>query len=176
MPKQVKKHQYTVKNYLKALVACIFVGGIILLPLMIASDPKNTVTDTKVQEVLIAHGYTPTERTELYTEKRPDMGITKNISYIEDPIWFEFFVFEDSQLAINAYQSLSSDISAIERDYYNNSTETHGYRANFMYRSLEAGGKFYYLMRIDNTLLYTYGNEELSSEIYDIAKELGYSA
>lgn len=43
-----------------------------------------------------------------------------------------------------------------------------------MHRALKAGGKYYYLMRIDNTLLYAYSDEEDSSEICGIAEELGY--
>lgn len=174
MSNRTQGYQYTMKDYLKIFIAFALLGGIIFFVLKATSVPMEATTETKVLDVLVAHDYTPTDRTELYIEKRPNMGIVKNITYINDPMWFEFFVFTDTDSAVGAYQTLSSDISSIEREYYNDCVETHGYRANFMYRALTAGGKYYHLMRIDNTILYAYSDEEDSSEIYSIAEELGY--
>ena len=107
------------------------------------------------------------------------MMITKNITYSEKSgddytLWFEFFVFEDAQHAMSGYDSLTTELSQIERNYTNDNIDVGGYRANFVYRTLKAGGKYYYLMRIDNTLLYAYGDETNMDIINQIASELGY--
>lgn len=41
------------------------------------------------------------------------MGFVKNITYINDPMWFQFFVFVDADSAVGAYQSLSSNMSTM---------------------------------------------------------------
>ena len=177
--KQNPKHQLTAKDYFKLFVAFSFMGLLTFVVFKVAFIPKDDATDTQVWETLTEHGFTPTDRTTLYREERPNMMITKNITYSEKSgddytLWFEFFVFEDAQHAMNGYDFLTTELSQIERNYTNDNIDVGGYRANFVYRTLKAGGKYYYLMRIDNTLLYAYGDETNMDIINQIASELGY--
>lgn len=177
--KQNPKHQLTAKDYIKLFVAFSFMGLLTFVVFKVAFIPKDAATDTQVWETLTEHGFTPTDRTTLYRDERPNMMITKNITYSEKSgddytLWFEFFVFEDAQHAMNGYDFLTTELSQIERNYTNDNIDVGGYRANFVYRTLKAGGKYYYLMRIDNTLLYAYGDEANMDVINQIASELGY--
>ena len=72
------------------------------------------------------------------------------------------------------FRSLCSDLDGIHRDYLGQSIEISGNPANFAYYILKAGGKYYYLLRVDKTVLYAYGDEANKDIINQIASELGY--
>ena len=176
LPKQKKSYQYqfTVKDYIKVFAAYACLGGLIFFCVRAASTPKEPTTYTQVWDTLVAHGYSPIDRTDFYQEVNHNMGITKNITCKEDTLWFEFFTFADSQCASSAYGNLTTQMNAIEREYQTESADTGEVRANFEVRSLTAGGKYYYLMRISDTLLYAYCEEERANEIRSVTSELGY--
>ena len=76
-------------------------------------------------------------------------------------------------------QNVVFQLAVLEQDllkgnYTNDNIDVGGYRANFVYRTLKAGGKYYYLFRVDNTVLYAYGGEANMGIINQIASELGY--
>ena len=174
MPKQTEKYKLTVKDYLKLFAVLAFVGGLIFFALKAAGTPIPTPTDTQVWDTLTANGYTPIDQTEQYVKDNPTMGIERNITCISDGLRAEVFIFNEQKFADAAYGSIVTDLGYTERKYYNNNIRTGGYRANFVIYTLKAGGKYYYLMRIDNTLFYAYCDEEHISEVNSIAKELGY--
>lgn len=177
MSNRTQGYQYTMKDYLKIFIAFALLGGLIFFCLKLAFIPKEVVTDSQVWDVLVLHGYTPVDYTEQYIKSNPTLGISKNITIEKDDWQLEFFTFEEPKYAMKVYSKFATDMSQIERNHHDSSIETRGSRANFEYHTLEAGEyskKIYYLMRIDNTVLYAYGNEEYADEIKSIAKELGY--
>ena len=103
-------------------------GLLTFVVLKVAFIPKDAATDTQVWETLTEHRFTPTDRTTLYREERPNMMITKNITYSEKSgddytLWFEFFAFEDAQHAMSGYDSLTTELSQIERNYTNDNID-----------------------------------------------------
>lgn len=130
---------------------------LILLTLAFSS-PVAPVTDQQVWDTLVSHGYTPTDNTD---GERETLRI-------------EFLAFGDTRSAMICFRSLCSDLDGIHRDYLTQSVATSGNPANVAYYILKAGGKYYYLFRVDNTVLYAYGGEANMGIINQIASELGY--
>lgn len=92
-------------------------------------------------------------------------GVICHIAFLEG---------RSSENALICFRSLCSDLDGIHRDYLNQSVTTSGNPANVAYYILKAGGKYYYLFRVDNTVLYAYGDEANKDIINQIASELGY--
>lgn len=156
----------TVKDYAKLFVVLDFMGALIIFVLKLAGAPKPVATYTQVWDVLVAHGYEPEDLTEEYIKNDPNLAnkLTQNITVNQDDFHIAFFVFSDQNNTKNAYSSLNKTLSETERKYPTTNIETGGSRANFIVHSIKAGGKYYYLMRIGETLLYATGNEEHSGE------------
>ena len=174
MPKQ------TVKRINKAqiigIVGAIFTVVFGITVLKLAGTPIPAATAAQAWGVMVEHGYTPIDGTQIYIENNPSMAndIKRNITVDQDGKRFEFFIFSESKVAMRAYDSLNRKLSETERKYPTTNVETGGSRANFIYHGIKAGGEYYYLMRIDNTVVYAYGDEKYAGELYSMAKELGY--
>lgn len=168
-----RDRKYTLRDYIIPLIGLLLLVGFVFLARALMT-PIDSSTDTQVWDVLCARGYEPMDRTESYIESNPTMGIEKNVTIRNDNFRLDFFVFDSVQSALSANRSIATEVNSIERLHYGNCIGTKESRANFYVRTLRADGKFYYLMRIDNTVFYAYGYEESADEINSIAKELGY--
>lgn len=168
-----RDRKYTLRDYIIPLIGLLLLIGFGFLAKNLMT-PIDSATDEQVWDVLCAHGYEPMDRTESYIESNPTMGIEKNVTIRNDDFRVDFFVFDSMQSALSANRSIATEVNSIERANYGNCVGTDESRANFYVRTLRADGKYYYLMRIDNTVFYAYGNEEYADEIKSIAKELGY--
>ena len=74
--------------------------------------------------------------------------------------------------AQNGYDKVTTQIG--QKRTKTQDVETKGFRGNFIYRTLLANGKYYYLSRIGSTLVYATGDEDDKKEINGIMNELGY--
>lgn len=150
----------------------IMIGYIIIVKNAIT--PLDTPTDTQVWDVFTSHGYTPIDLTDMYVEQNPNAGLVKSVTIKTDNFQLEFFTFDSEQAAKSSSSATLYHIKQVERQYVNNCVETYVYRVNIYNLTLTAGGKYYFITRINDTVLYAYGTEESSSEILSIADELGY--
>lgn len=171
-----RNRKYTLRDHIIPLIGILLLIGFGFLAKNLMT-PIDSATDTQVWDVAVAHGYSPYYLTDEYKEEYPTRGFVQTIAFVKDDLRFEFFVFDSVQSALSANRSIATEVNSIERANYGNCVGTDESRANFEYHTLEAGEyskKIYYLMRIDNTVFYAYGNEEYADEIKSIAKELGY--
>lgn len=168
-----QKARHILLGYIVPILGVLLLVGFFFLA-RAAMTPIDSATDTQVWDVAVAHGYSPYYLTDEYKEEYPNMGFVQNVTFTKDDLRFEFFVFESLQKTLNASSTIASEIESIKREYNNNCIATEESRANFYISTVKAGGKYYYLMRIDNTVFYAYGDEEYASEIRSIAKDLGY--
>lgn len=168
-----RNRKYTLRDHIIPLIGILLLIGFGCLAKTLMT-PIDSATDTQVWDVAVAHGYSPYYLTDEYKEEYPTRGFVQTIAFVKDDLRFEFFVFDSVQSALSANRSIATEVNSIERANYGNCVGTDESRANFYVRTLRADGKYYYLMRIDNTVFYAYGNEEYADEIKSIAKELGY--
>ena len=179
-PKQKPKPKYAAKDFIRtALLFGVMILFFLILLTLAFSSPVAPVTDQQVWDTLVSHGYTPTDNTEAIDAANPGVSTQKNISYREtdgerETLRIEFLTFGDTRSAMICFRSLCSDLDGIHRDYLTQSVATSGNPANVAYYILKAGGKYYYLFRVDNTVLYAYGDEANKDIINQIASELGY--
>lgn len=168
-----KKNLYI--NYVIPIIGVIFiiVWGILVID---SVKPLDTATGEQVWNVFSSHGYTPLDLTEIYIEENPNIGLIKNTSIRPGDFQLEFYEFDSAKSAKSASTSVTSNITEIKRQNFNNCIETRVSKTNIFNMTLRADGKYYFITRIDNTILYAYGTEESASEILSIAEDLGYTA
>lgn len=169
-----RKKEFIYK-YVIPIIGVIFTIGWIILAIH-SIKPLDTATGEQVWDVFSSHGYTPLDLTDMYVEQNPNAGLVKNVTIKADNFRLEFFSFDSEQAADRVTGATANDIKEVKRQYVNNCVETYVYRVNIYNLTLTAGGKYYFITRINDTVLYAYGTEESSSEILSIAEELGYIA
>lgn len=169
-----RKKEFIYK-YVIPIIAIIFmiVWGILVID---AVKPLDTATGEQAWDVFASRGYTPVDLTDMYVEQNPNAGLIKSVTIKTDDFQLEFFIFDTLQGTLNATSATSTDIRKIEYQHTNNCIKTYVSKTNIYNMTLTAGGKYYFITRIDKTVLYAYGTEESASEILSIAKELGYTA
>lgn len=154
----------------------MFVGGIILLAVILIyaftnGQPKTPATCQQVTTVLSDLGYEPIDTTSLYIED--DSNLQKSVTIDNKKIRFDFFEFDNDNSAINVYNHACSQMHTyqsgdmIERD--------EGYNNYSMY-SLKSKGVYYITIRVGNTALYAYCDEEYKSELDTILLSIDYGS
>ncbi|MCH5171169.1 MAG: hypothetical protein J1F24_07770 [Oscillospiraceae bacterium] len=169
----MSRTKHIIYKYIIPVVSVFFIVGYFVI-VKNAITPLDTPTDTQVWDVFTSHGYTPIDLTDMYVEQNPDVGLVKNVTIKTDDFRLEFFSFDSEQAADRTTKATANDIKQVKRQYVNNCVETYVYRVNIYHLTLTAGGEYYFITQINDTVLYAYGTEESSSEILSIADELGY--
>lgn len=169
----MSRAKHIIYKYIIPVVSVFFIVGYFVI-VKNAITPLDTPTDTQVWDVFTSHGYTPIDLTDMYVEQNPNAGLVKSVTIKTDNFQLDFFTFDSEQAANSSTSATANHIKKVKRQYVNNCVETYVYRVNIYNLTLTAGGKYYFLTQINDTVLYAYGTEESSSEILSIADELGY--
>lgn len=159
----------------KTGLTLLFVGGIILLAIILIyaftnGQPKTPATCQQVTTVLSDLGYVPSDTTSLYLED--DAQLKSSVAIENEQIRFDFFEFDNENSAINVYNHACSQMHTyqsgdmIERD--------EGYNNYSMY-SLKSKGVYYITIRVGNTAIYAYCDEDYMGELGKILSGIGYS-
>lgn len=152
----------------------LFVSGLILLGVILIyafsnGQPKTPATCQQVTTVLTSLGYVPSDTTSLYSED--DSHLVSSVTIENEKIRFDFFEFDNDNSAINVYNHACSQMHTyqsgdmIERD--------EGYNNYSMY-SLKSKGIYYITIRVGNTAIYAYCDEDYMSELGKILSGIGY--
>ncbi len=155
----------------------IFAGGMILLVAMLIyvfndGQPKTPATCQQVATALSDLGYTPLDTTDAYLKQ--DSHLKNSVAVETDTIRFDFFEFDNDDSASNVYTHAYKQIL----DYRNGhieDVETEEYYANYRLYSLKTTGKYYLTIRVDNTAIYAYCDEEYTGELAEILDAISYS-
>ncbi|MDE5985541.1 MAG: hypothetical protein K2H13_09840 [Eubacterium sp.] len=154
----------------------LFISGIILLAVILIyafsnGQPKTPATCQQVSLVLSELGYEPSDTTSLYLED--DSRLTSSVAIENEKIRFDFFEFDNENSADNVYDNACN----LMLDYRSsgNISNSEGY-ANYYMHSLKSNGVYYITIRVENTALYAYCDEDYMSELGKILSGIGYSA
>lgn len=158
----------------KTGLTILFVGGAILLAVILIyaftnGQPKTPATCQQVTTVLTDLGYVPSDTTSLYLED--DAQLKNSVAIENEQIRFDFFEFDNGNSAMNVYKHACSQMF----DYRNSGSisNSEGY-ANYYMNSLKSNGVYYITIRVGNTAIYAYCDEDYMSELGKILSGIGY--
>lgn len=158
------------KGIYLSIAFIIILFAIIWGILSINTGEKTPVDSQRVYEEIINLGYEPIDTTSLYIED--DSNLQKSVTIDNEKIRFDFFEFDNDNSAINVYNHACSQMHTyqsgdmIERD--------EGYN-NYSRYSLKSKGVYYITIRVGNTALYAYCDEDYMGELGKILSEIGYA-
>jgi hypothetical protein len=157
------------RDLIKVILTLVIFAAIVVTVVGLSTRPKEAPTEKQVYDLLSSKGYTVEDQTERYT-KNEKSTVIKNLTVEQDGLVFQYFVFENGNAAQNGYDNVTTELN--KKRTITQDVETHGFRGNFIFRTLLANGEYYYLSRIGNTLVYATGDESLQNEINGIMNEL----
>lgn len=162
------------KNFLKLVIAFGILLGIILIVWSITNHPKTPATAEQVWNILEAQGFEPVDTTQSYIEEWGENSsmLQQAIGTETEDIHFEFFVFDNDKSAEyvrGVYQTWIRD-----NRYYIPNVEMKEGMANYMIYTLEANGMYSVNIRVGNTLIFAYSDENNAEKIDNIVLAMDY--
>lgn len=147
--------------------------AVILIAVFTKGHPKTPATTEKVFNAIENNGFIGADITSDYQEKW-DMGneLQNAIAFEDGDIRFDFFEFDSYKEAEHIRKQYRSYIRENRYDYPN--IEVSEGAANYMLYTIKANGLYTICMRVDNTLVFAYCNEENASKLNAIMIEIGY--
>ncbi|MGN0547548.1 MAG: hypothetical protein ACI4I3_09460 [Acutalibacteraceae bacterium] len=162
------------KGYLKLSLVIIFFIVLAIIFFNFFAISKTPATPEQVKSTLIAQGYEPKDITEFYYESDPGFKsvLNKCISFDEEDLHFEFFVFNNDNSAVNIYSQAYQKISYKYNDPYSIEIETR--IANYSIYLLDSLGKYNVAIYVGNTALYACCDSENKNKIDMILDAIDY--
>lgn len=147
--------------------------AIILIAVFTKGHPKTPATVEKVFNAIEDNGFVGADITTDYQEKW-DMGdeLQSAIAFEDGDIRFDFFEFDSYKNAEHIRKQYRSYIRENRYDIPN--IEVSEGVANYMLYTIKANGLYTICMRVDNTLVFAYCNEENANKLNSIMIEIGY--
>lgn len=146
--------------------------GLLVLLLVTAGCGWTTykpVTAQKFEKVMADHNFKVQDVSDRFTEE--SIMAARTASQEDEDYQIEFQVYAKPQQAQDAFQSVQQSMSANREK---GATDWLQRTGNYDGYTLQTGGVYYFVARIDATLVYTVAYEEYSEEILSYMKELGY--
>ncbi len=152
----------------------LFSFGIILLAVILIyagsnGQPKTPTTCQQVTTVLSDLGYVPSDTTSVYFED--DSHLKSSVAIENEQIRFDFFEFDNENSAADLYSSACNQM--LDYRARGNISNSEGY-ANYYMHSLKSNGIYYITIRVENTAIYAYCDEEYTSKLGEILTAIGY--
>ena len=149
------------------LIAAIFIY------IFAAGGPKTPATPQLVQEVFAENELMYGDVTEDYRKKwNVDDMLQSAVACEKDDLRFDFFVFDSE---VNAEQIRKKYRSYIRENRYSNpNIEISEGVSNYMLYSIKAAGMYTVCMRVENTLVFAYCDEENAADLNKIMVGIGY--
>ena len=142
---------------------------IILIVFGVLNKEKTPISANTFISTMESKGYTiinTTSQFSQYPNYVAESYIAKNQDY-----QIEFYELTNKENAINMYNTNKTKFESQKTDSSSYVTVN---MSNYSTYSLTAGGKYKYLARIDNTLVYIDVDENYKDIVKDIMKEIGY--
>lgn len=147
--------------------------AVILIVVFTKGHPKTPATVEKVFNALEINGFIGTDLTSVYQEEWNIGNALKNaIGCEENDIRFDFFVFDNEKNAEGIRKQYQSYIR--ENRYAYPNIEISEGSANYMLYTIKADGLYTINMRVANTLIFAYCNEENAGRLNAIMTKIGY--
>lgn len=151
-----------------ATFGVIFIAIFALVLISVSTTSIESATSEKVWAAIEMHGFQPIDGTEEGVKQNP--FIKKVIGFSRPNINFLFYTFLDDSAAQSFYTNVAYTVQMQSPTHVTGG----GARANYQVISYFSDAEFWYAMRIDNTVLYTYGDKEYQEELMKIINEVGY--
>ena len=165
----------TAKDVLKIFAALSFIGILTFVVMKAAFTPIPSITTEQFATILNEEGYPAYDSIAEWTTESPGWSYKECTSYKDSSLRFDFVVFDSGTIAANKFSGIASYLTSIPHgDDYVEGVNGRESRANFNFWTLEANGRYYHLMRIDNTLFYAISTVDRESEVLKMASKLGY--
>ena len=158
------------KKILPTLIFLIIFGSVCYLLFSWAFQSKTPATAEQVWDVMIAQGHTPYDVTEQYYKN--SLFVKKCIAFQEDDLHFQFLILSDKSSADGMYIEYISRIRS--KTLGRPQVEHHTSYPNFGVYTVEADGKYYVSIFVENTAIYAYCDAENMDVINDIRRVIGY--
>lgn len=157
------------------IISMAMIGGFVLAVVVFigifSGTPKTMATAESVWSILENNGFEPFDSTEEYKEKWNN-GVIKVVSMTDDDVNFNFFVFSDDE---TADQARGEYISYIRWNRYGVPNIEIGEGArNYIIYTLTANGMYSVDIKVGNTLIFAYSDEENADKIDKIVSEMDY--
>ncbi len=162
----------TWKNYALLIGVIALMFGLFYLMTHIGEE-KTPATYERVWEVIEKHDLTPVDAIDVFTEKVTDLEVESVIACRDDDLYIDFVTLETTDDAYNMYMRYNSNIVDVQDSTGKDFSEN---LRNYRVRVYSIDDEYFYLMKIENTVLYCRGTSKTKSLIKEIANELGYTA
>ena len=130
---------------------------------------KKKVSVEEFLSVTGKYGYIPSDVTSEAQKSNPK--IVQSISLNNNTIEIEFHVLEDMNSALNKYTIIQRNVESYRMEGYLFSTDA---TTNYESYALNTKDNYYYVSRVDETLLYIKGDYKDKDEIVNFVEEIGY--
>ena len=163
-----------IKNFIKVSIALGVLIGIILIVISITNNPKTPVTADRVWDILEAQGFEPIDTTKVYKDDWADNGniLNNSVSAQVNDISFNFFVFDNDKSAEYVRKLYRNYIR--DNRYFIPNVEINEGNSNYSIYTLKANGLYSVVIRVGNTLVFAYSDEENAEKINKIVSEMEY--
>lgn len=146
---------------------------VVLFIVFTKGHPKTPATAEQVFSTLENNGFAAVDLTSTYQEKWNMDSVLKNAVVCEEnDLRFDFFVFDSEQSADHIRKKYQTYIR--ENRYANPNIEISEGATNYNLYTIKAKGVYTINMRVANTLVFAYCNEENANQLNAIMRELGY--
>ena len=151
------------------LVMMLVIGGVIFTLISVFNKEKTPMFAEDFYSIMEERGYTMTDATsqfDQYTNYIKKAYIAQNTDY-----QIEFYELSNEENAISMYNTNKSKFESQKSNVYSHATTN---MKNYSTYALTANGKYKYISRIDNTMIYLDVDEEYKDPIKNLMKEIGY--
>ena len=150
-------------------IIVVILVGIVLIVFNTLNKEKTPISASTFNTTMEGKGYEMTDTTSQFAQYENYMSE----SYVAQKIGYqiEFYELTNEENAISMY---NANKTKFESQKTNASASTTASMNNYSTYSLTTNGKYKYLSRIDNTLVYVDVDESYKDVVKDIMKEIGY--
>ena len=157
------------KGLIIAVIVAIIVVVVFLVAFNTLNKEKTSISANVFNSTMKEKGYVMTDTTNQFAQ----YGSYMTKSYIAQKIGYqiEFYELSSEENAIDMYDT---NKSKFESQKSNSSISSTASMKNYSTFSMTTNGKYKYLSRINNTLVYVDIDENYKDTVKDIMKEIGY--
>lgn len=150
-------------------IIVVVVVGIVLVVFNTLNKEKTPISADTFNTIMEGKGYVMTDTTIQFAQYGSLM--TKSYAAQKNDYQIEFYELSTDENAISMY---NTNKTKFESQKSNASASATASMNNYSTYSLTTNGKYKYLSRIDNTLVYIDVDESYKDIVKDIMKEIGY--
>lgn len=172
MARQNLGEKFTVKG---VVLLILLIALLISIPMIIINsiEDKTPVTSQQVCVTLEKYGLTSNDFTKEYADDYPKLGFISVTGYRTEDFRIEFFELENNKRADVIYVKLNQII--LDARDITNDIEYTASNPKYSIHTYHVDDKHFWLMQIDNTVIYGFCYEDNYKTMYNVMTELGYT-